>query len=173
MNMNLKLIAGDSLSVPAGTEKYPAADGWVRRAVASKDVTQFFAISGDDKFVITPSESEAMAVGIHAVAIMVTSDTERHTLSQFTLEILPDPAKAITSPIDNRTPARRILEAIEAALEKRATSAQEEIQINTRRIKNTSVADLLLLRSKYQAIVDNEERGNGGFGQKIYTRWGR
>jgi hypothetical protein len=70
--------------------------------------------------------------------------------------------------LDERTHARKVLDAIEAVLENRASKDQEEYQIGHRSLKRTPINDLIALRQMYRGEVYAEElkdkaaRGKGG-----------
>jgi len=55
------------------------------------------------------------------------------------------------------THARRVLTAIEAVIEGRASKDQEEYTIGTRSLKRTPIKDLLVLRDAYKAEVAHED----------------
>jgi hypothetical protein len=63
----------------------------------------------------------------------------------------------ISLPVDGRSHARRVLDAIEATLEGRASDDAQEISIRGRTIKSTPLADLMRMRSVYKAEVRAEE----------------
>lgn len=68
---------------------------------------------------------------------------------------------SFASAADGRSPARQALEAIEATLAGRATSATEMYEIQTatgmRKLKYVPVADLLVLRDRYRMDVAAED----------------
>ncbi|SFO63572.1 hypothetical protein SAMN05216567_101887 [Variovorax sp. OK605] len=75
---------------------------------------------------------------------------------------------------DVRSHARRTLDAIEAVLEGRATSATAEYEINGRRLKYIPLNELHAMRSKYQREVAAEEGKSGprGVSGRIAVRFG-
>ena len=73
------------------------------------------------------------------------------------LEINPD-LTAINESSDERSHARRVLEAIEAVIEGRAKKDQSKYKINNRELERTPIADLLTLRRQYRAEVFRETR---------------
>ncbi|MTH79413.1 hypothetical protein [Paracoccus aestuariivivens] len=82
---------------------------------------------------------------------------------------------SLTSGFDGRSHARRVLEAVEAVLENRASIDQERYSINNRELWRTPVADLLMLRSRYRDEVRREEQAvNGGqslLGRQVKVRF--
>lgn len=166
------IVAGDSASWAICAPGHRASDGWGRVFVLAGPSSFNGAVSDDDQVKLTSAQSAALTPGRYSGTVVATRGDERKTLERFEVVVTPDPLTQ-TEPLDMRTHARRTLEAIEAVLEKRATKGQDEMAIGGRRIKNTPIADLLVLRDRYAAIVSREEAGGGElFGQKIYTRWG-
>ena len=70
------------------------------------------------------------------------------------------------STADMRSHARKVLDAINATLEGRASKDQQSISLNGRSLQYTVIADLLTLRSQYMQLVKQEEQEdriqNGG-----------
>ena len=87
--------------------------------------------------------------------------------------ILPNPATTTT--YDARSHARKVLDAIEAVLEGKATADVAEYTIGGRALKKMPVADLLKWRQRYASEVAAEDiraklaAGLGG-GRKIQVR---
>lgn len=111
----------------------------------------------------------------------LATSTQRFTLEHGSLSILPDPA-TFTTASDLRSHARTVLDAIEAVLEGRATSAQAEYSLNVAgnqtQIKYIQIADLLKLRSYYAAEVKREDQAEAiakgmGSGNRILVRFNR
>lgn len=105
--------------------------------------------------------------------IVRTSDSERLLLRRGVLDALKNQDAAA---VDPRTHARKVLDAIEAVIEGRATKDQEEYSIgsggSSRSLKRTPIQDLNDLRDKYRAEVDAEERAaNKQGGRKVLFRF--
>lgn len=87
-----------------------------------------------------------------------TSDSERLLLGRGVVDVLKNQDAAA---VDPRTHARKVLDAIEAVMENRATKDQEEYSIgsggSSRSLKRTPLPELLRLRSVYQQAVNSEE----------------
>lgn len=88
------------------------------------------------------------------------------------VEITPNLA-AETEGYSGLTHAQRVLTAIEAVLEKRATQDQERYTINNRELWRTPIADLLNLRDRYRAQVRMEQKAKRGnlFGSAVRVRF--
>ena len=76
---------------------------------------------------------------------------------------------AISEPHDGRSHPEKVLQAIEAVIEGRATVDQQKYTINNRELWRTPIADLLLLRSRYRDEVRREQQARRG-GQSLLGR---
>ncbi len=85
--------------------------------------------------------------------IIRTADSERLTLASGTFEVKPNKDTAATDP---RTHVKKVLDAIEAVIESRATKDQESYTINGRSLSRTPIAELLVLRDKYKIEYQRE-----------------
>ena len=118
--------------------------------------------------------TRALAPGQYIWILTATKNGERDTLAQGVVDVDPDIA-GVTAPIDLRTHARRVLDAIESVLEGRASSDAAQITIANRHIVKTPLPELLTLRDRYKAEVTREDAltGRTPFRNKIYVRFAR
>lgn len=105
--------------------------------------------------------------------IIRSSDSERVTVGYGTIEVAPNRDVATTDP---RSHARKMLAAVEAVLENRATLDQQSYTIHGRSLQRTPIADLLKLRGYYRAEVGNElaaerNRQGKGSGNRVRARF--
>jgi len=126
-------------------------------------------------FAVDKTLSDTFAVGIYNTVIIATTDTQRIVLAESQVEIVPGVFGDDSSThVDALSHARKMLSAIEAVLERRATTDQESYSINGRSITRIAVQDLILLRDKYRREVAMQERvakfGNAGPG-KVLVRF--
>lgn len=86
--------------------------------------------------------------------------------------IAPDLA-AIGQSHDGRDHVRKVLDAVEAVIENRATIDQQSYQINNRSLQRTPMNELLRLRDRYRAELRQQKRGGkrGGLGPQIKVRF--
>ncbi|WP_415221962.1 hypothetical protein [Pseudophaeobacter arcticus] len=77
--------------------------------------------------------------------------------------IAPDLA-AIDQSHDGRDHVRKVLDAVEAVIENRATIDQQSYQINNRSLQRTPLAELMTLRAKYRAELSQKKRARSGRG---------
>lgn len=87
------------------------------------------------------------------------------------LEVLPNPAATGTR--DHRSWARRALDAVQAAIEGRATSDQQAFSIGSRTVSRMPYPELKQMKEDLEAQVRAEEAGSGaGLGRRIKIRFG-
>lgn len=171
------LNAGDTAKWIKTLEDYPAGDGWVLSyELVNAEQRYVFSASADgDRHLITVSAATTAgwAAGDYAWRARVTMSGEVFTVGSGRITINP----VFSASTDARSHARRTLEAIEATLEGRASSATAEYQIAGRSMKYIPVAELLALKSHYQQLVraeDSAARVAAGLGNsgRIYVRFG-
>lgn len=163
----LELLAGTTVAwsqaapVSAdGAVTYRASDGWALAYVllgpAKVEITA--SADGDDFAVsVAASVSALWDVGWYEWSAFASKGTERYLVGTGRLEVLADPAEGTTA--DARSHAVKMLAAIEAVLEGRATADIEEYTApNGLALKKIPVADLLQLRDRYRAELAAEAR---------------
>ena len=174
----VKIIAGDSVSWRKSLSEYPASDGWVLKYAlrgGGSAIDLIAAADGDDHLItITAAISAAYVAGDYTWTSFVTKTTERYTISTGPLTIEPDPVGQAAD-VDLRSHAKIVLDAIDAVLEGRATTDQEEIEIEGEKLKRTPIADLLKMRSfyitEYQREIEAEKIAKGlATGRRVLTR---
>lgn len=162
----------------ADLTSFNPASGWTLSYVLinSAGKIEFSATADGVDFLVdeAAADTASHAAGVYSWFAYVSNDPDRFEVGTGTVEVRPDLAAAAV--LDTRSHARKVLEAIEAVLERRATKDQEEYSIEGRSLKRTPIADLVKLRDRYRAEVDSEiaaERlAQGlGTGRKILTRF--
>lgn len=157
-----KIYAGDTLEFTTSLSDYPASDGWTlkhrlapRSAGTELDITS--TADGDDHLTsVAAATTINWATGWYTVTTYVEKATERYTIERGQTEILAA-STTLADGTDNRTHARKVLDAIEAVLEGRASLDQQEYAINGRSLKRTPIGDLMRLRQLYRAEVAGED----------------
>jgi hypothetical protein len=125
---------------------------------------------------IAAATSAAYRAGRYRWQFVVTSGSTRKTAETGWVEVAPDPAAA--GNLDRRTHARRVLDAIEATIEGRASNDQVSMSIAGRSISRTPMTELITLRDKYRQFVADEESADdvaAGLGSKkrVFIRLSR
>ena len=163
------------LRLAAAGGDYPAADGWaVAMAIAPDSGGTVTSVSASDDggewvVTLTAAASAALSPGVHGWAIRASKAGFRETILAGSLLVEAD----IAADTDRRSHARRVLDAVEAAIEGRATSADlEYVFADGRSIKMMGHDELYRMRDRYRREVAREEgRGAGGRPVRIVPRF--
>ncbi len=151
--------AGDTIRWTRSLSDYPASAGWTIAYTlinAAGKIEIAGSASGDDFAVtVAAATSAGWTAGTYDWREQVSKAGEVYTTGSGRITVAPSFASNAT--LDSRSAARRALEAIEAVLEGRASSAVAEYEIAGRRLKYIPVADLLVLRDRYRAEVASED----------------
>lgn len=170
------IVAGDTAKWKKSLSDYPAGTWTLHYSLinSSNKYSIVATADGTDHSVTIPAATSAgYAAGVYRVFGYVTNGTERATVYEADIEIKPDLATLTT--FDSRTHVKKTLDAIEAVIEKRATSDQQKYTIQGRSLERTPMPDLIALRDKYQALYLSEKKADDlkkGIGGKnnIYVR---
>lgn len=157
-----QLTSGDTLNFLTAAGDYPASAGWslVYKLIprtAGTVISITSSAEGEDHRVTASSAVTAgWASGTYSWACYATKSGERQTLQTGTTTILPDPG--VVTALDNRTSARKALDAVDALLETYGAKAYlQAYDIAGRSQKFHTPGDFLSYRSKLQAEVAREE----------------
>lgn len=167
-----RFTAGDTVSWKITLADFPASSGWtLSYALLKRGGAELISItstaSGDDHLVsVTPAVSGAYIAGDYEWQAYVTDGTDRYKVGEG--RICVEPNLAQSQGTDTRSNARKILDALEAAILKvsqsqasGASGRASEWQVEGLRIKRSSPEALLLeltkQRDRYAAICANED----------------
>lgn len=153
---------GESFSWTKEFSLYPASEwdltyhfrgvgqGFDVDATADGDAFELSALS---------SQTTDCTAGTYSFQAFVTKDDEKILVDQGTIRIHPNLASldAETS-FDGRSNAQKILDAIDAMVQGKASLDQQSYVIGNRQLARIPIPDLILLRDKYQRIVNQEKR---------------
>lgn len=154
--------AGDSLLIATDLStsypQYSAGAGYVLTlTLVGKDGKYELLGTGTPWTFQATAAVTALWVPDTYVFILAFSKTgERHTVTSGTVTIQPDISSQQT--FDGRTQAQRTLEAIEAVIEKRASTDQKQYTIQGRSLVKMDVAELFKIRDMYRMEVMREKR---------------
>jgi hypothetical protein len=159
---------------------YPAPT-WTLSYVFKNAVKAFsFSATADGAFFainVPSAETTDNPAGFYRWAAQVANGDERHTVGTGTTEVLANVFDTPDAPQDTRSKERRILDAIEAVIESRASKDQERYQIAGRELWRTPIKDLLMLRDDYAQAVARQEDAALPAGQRkgrnAYVRFGQ
>lgn len=155
------IVAGDTVRWVKKLTDYLPADGWVLSYVFTSQAGVFSVVASDNGdgshlASVTAADSAAYVPEAYRWQASVTKAAERHTVAWGATEVLPD--YATYPPADVRTPAKQLLDAVEATLKGRATTDQASYSVGGVSIARLSMAELLQARSRLQGEVVREER---------------
>lgn len=147
-----QIISGDSVAWLKSLADYPASAGWALsyalRGPAQIDLTT--TPDGDGHLVSVGSAVTATwTAGFYTWTLFASLWSDRYTVAQGNVEILADPVSVAVG-TDQRPHCKRVLDAIEALLEGKATRDQREYEIDGIRISRMEIADLLRWRTVYR-----------------------
>jgi hypothetical protein len=161
---------------------YPASQ-WTLTYRFKNEAGGFEAVASADgdyfNVVVAAATTANYSAGRYAWQAQVSKGAEKYTVSEAELVVQGSLFSGTAAAAnDQRSHARKVLDAIEAVLERRATQDQMEYEIAGRRLKRTAIGDLLVLRDRYRAEVAREEaaeRAAAGLPDKrrLYVRLNR
>jgi hypothetical protein len=172
------LTAGDTIKWLKTLADYPASAGWVLSYTFINAAGKFSATgtaSGDDHYmVISAASSAAFVAGKYDWRAQVSKSGEVFTVASGRAQVL---AAFSAATLDARSSLRQTLEAIEATLSGRATSATAEYEIAGRKLKFIPLPELLQFRDRLRRDVAAEDTATAvanGLADKrrIYVRFG-
>ena len=128
-----------------------------------------------DNHLVTITDANISVAGEYTVQGYVKNGAERHTVYSGRITVTPDLTALSGTTYDGRTHAQRVIDAIEAVIEGRATKDQEEMWIDRNRLVRTPFETLMKIRDRYRqelaAQVNLERRRQGrGNGRSVKFR---
>jgi hypothetical protein len=177
-----RITAGDTGIWKITVSDYPASEGWTlsyalvkRGATPADDAIAFSATASGDDYSISV-DTTSWPAGDYEGQGYVTKAGERHKVRDVFITVEPNFAVGKTG--DVRSHARKVLDCVEAVIEKRATQEILEWTVEGTQLRKATVSDLLMLRDRYKAIVNKEEarsrvKAGKASGRRILTRFVR
>lgn len=170
------LTAGTTLSLPITLTAWPAAD-WsltlMLRGAGSVDLTATPA--GNTHLIeVAATATATWPPGRYWYSLRAQSGGEVHEVESGNITIHPDIASQDAGH-DGRAHAERVLDAIEAVIEGRATKDQDSYRINNRELRRTPVDQLMSMRDRYRREVQQlktQRHGRSPLGRPIRVRFG-
>lgn len=167
--------AGLTLDLTATLTAYPAPD-WalsvLLRGLQSIDLTAT-AEGNQHRITVDAATTSNWQPGDYWFSVRVTDGATVTEVDEGTLTITPDLAN-VAAGFDGRNHVQKVLAAIEAVIEGRATIDQQRYRINNRELERTPIGDLLRLRSQYRDELRKlkaAEKGQSLLGRQVYTRF--
>lgn len=161
------LHAGDSVAWSRDVPAHPADDGWSLQYVFSgPDRHSVDAIAAAPYRVeLVASVTATWAPGLYRWVALAIKGDARVTVASGRLQV--DPNLATAEPGDVRSHAQRMLDLIEAALEKRIPKDQQSYEIDGQRLDRIPIERLNALRLQYRREVARERARRWPFGRPV------
>ncbi len=173
-----EMTVGDTIKFTKALDDFPFSESWTYTYYFVKDdgTANIFNVvatqpgsSEEYLITITPAKTSSLASGRYDWRAKVEKAGEVSTIEESTIQLLP----SYTAAVESRTPARQIVDAIDAQLAGSATLTQKRIKVKDREIEHHDRNQLLQLRSYYDSIALREEAAERlalGLGQKHKMR---
>lgn len=160
-----QVIAGDRLQWKrTDLSDYPATEWtltyYLRADKAGAQIDITATADGSNHAVdIAPDTSAGYVPATYYWSAFVSKTGDRKLIGQGRIVVKEDPTY-VADPRDNRSHARKTLEAIEAVIKRRATTDQQRyvFQAVGRSVDKMPIADLLKFRDYYAGLVRSEEQ---------------
>ena len=164
-NIPSKLTAGESVSWSVTLDDFPASDGWGVTYTLVKSDTRIQIVStadGISHLIEIPYTTTAdYEAGEYRYQAHVSNDVERYQVADGIIKILPDFATKTTGH-DARTWVEIAIDALEAAIEGRASKTQLQQSINGIQVQHLSLNDQLTALSRLKRILANQKIAKTG-----------
>lgn len=152
-----KFDAGTTFDRLVNQAGYPAPD-WalslLLRGPSTINITAT-AEGTQHRFRVEAAATAAWVPGVYAWAMRATRGADVVNVSRGSTTVAPDIDSLAVGSVTT-THAQRVLAAIEAVLEKRASIDQKRYVINNRELERTPINELLKLRDVYRVEVKRE-----------------
>jgi len=152
--------AGNALKASLGwTYKYRIINSANLAQVTAADIASTAYQTDDHKFSLTSANTSSWVAGKYLATGYCVKGSEYQVIGRKTIEIKINVFTATT--YDFRTHARKALEAIEAAIERRASKEQNQLSISTgggssRAVQFMTLEELIKAKAYYQSLVNQE-----------------
>lgn len=173
-------VLGDTLKFKQYFSEYPPADSWVLSYALVKDgnrITFSSTDNGDGYHLVNVDETATAGytVGVYRYQARVSNGTDVFTVDTGTIELKTDFAIASVG-YDDRSHAKKTLDALEATILGKASKDQLSYSIANRSISLMSPDELIRWRNEYRAEyrieLQAEDATSGkATGNKILSRF--
>lgn len=170
-----QITAGLTLDLRVTLTAYPAPD-WELSVILRGPQPIDLAATADGNqhhIEVDAATTASWEAGAYWYSARVTDGTSVYQVDEGTVTVNPDLA-AVSGSYDGRGHVERVLSAIEAVIEGRATKDQMRYKINNRELERTPIGDLLQLRSQYQTELRRlrmAEKGQSLLGRQVLARF--
>jgi len=170
-----KIAAGLTLEQTIRLPDYPASSWTLSVVLRGIDAIDLTATADGDDYLLKEDATTTggWSPGQYWVSIRVTDGTDVLQVEEGNVEVLPDLADKAAG-YDGRTHAEKVLEAIEAVIESRATKDQRRYRVNNRELERQGIDELLRLRDRYRDEVRRQKmaaKGQSLLGRPVRVRF--
>lgn len=163
-----EITAGDSVSWRRQFASFPASDGWSMVYALVNDGGQILiesAADGDDHLVaLATTDTGDYTPGVYNFTAYIKKGAERYSVAEGVVTVRPN-LESQSSGYDARPFCYRLRDALEAAMEGRASETQMSISIKDRSISEMSHAELddaLKMAERRVMIYERNQRRKEG-----------
>lgn len=163
-NLPLEITAGDAASWTETLDDYLSPTYSAKYRFVGPmtfELTEDSADGADHDFVVSGATSAGWAPGVYKWALfaVAAADSARKTLETGTIEILANPeTEGLAGAVDSRSHVKRVLDALEAVLEGKASRDVSQYALGGKQITKLGIEELLAWRDKYLALYRAELR---------------
>lgn len=171
-----EITAGVTLDHNITLTAYPATDWSLSVILRGPQAIDIAATAGGDTHVLSvdAATTSSWPPGAYQFSMRVTDGTDTFEVDSGRVRIVADLSQ-VTGEYDPRGHVDRVLEAIEAVIEGRATKDQRRYRINNRELERTPIGELLMLRDKYKTearrLRANDNNGQSLLGRPVRVRF--
>jgi len=168
-----ELPAGVTITLPITLTAYPAPTWTLTLHLRGALAIDLTAADDDTNhvFEVAAETSTAWPAGRYWYTLRATDGTAIDEVEAGQITIRADLSE-ISGIYDGRHHVEKVLDAIEAVIEGRATLDQERYRINNRELQRTPIGELIKLRQTYQAEARRlaaARKGTGLLGRPVLT----
>jgi hypothetical protein len=170
----IKLRAGDTVKWKKEFNDYPSSEWTLEYIIYNSN--NYYKINAtaqpDNSFLIeiTSAQSATFAEGEYKWIARVKKGEEVYTVGSGTLSILPN----ITSAVDDRSHVKKVLDALERAMEGRAERTDLEYWIGDKRIRHMTHEEIYMAWRRYKMLYEQElqaEKLGKAIGRNVKVRF--
>jgi len=156
-----QITVGESVSWKYSNTDYPASAGWALTYTLIRSTARIQIVStadGDDHLIeVAATVSALYTAGTYDWQAHISNGTERYQVADGVIEVLADfAASGLSGGFDARSHVKKVLDALEAAIEGRASKTQINQSVGGMTIGHMTLADQVAMRDKYRAKYQQE-----------------
>jgi hypothetical protein len=160
----LQAYAGDTITFDITqldtNGQYSPLNGWTAIVIFynSKDTYHFSASIIEDVYYFTALTNSSWVAGKYQVVLRFAKGTEVNTVFLGEINILPDP---YANPVDDRSHIKKVLDAIEAVIEGRASRSEKEYSLGDKKLVSMTHEELFKQWNRYKFLYKQELQAKG------------